>query len=77
VRSDTTASGGKTVELGQAGRFGFDGRLSPITDRDVYIQLAKNANVTTMRTDFIWTNIESTKGTFGWSSSDMVMRLTA
>jgi len=43
----------------------------------VYIQLAKNANVTTMRTDFIWTNIEGTKGTFSWSSSDMVMRLTA
>lgn len=59
------------------GRFGYSVHINRMSDKAAYIDYAKNSNAKTVRDDFMWSGIESTKGSYNWSAPDNLMTLTA
>lgn len=72
-----SASAGKAVIFGQRQGFGFSSHILAQDDEAAYLQLAGQANATTLRDDFAWSDIERQKGVFDWNGPDEIMRLTA
>lgn len=59
------------------GRFGYSVHINRMSDKTAYADFAKNSNAKTVRDDFMWSEIESTKGSFNWTSPDRLMTYTS
>ena len=55
------------------GRFGYSTHILRVGDKATYTDYAVNSNAKTVRDDFSWSAIESTKGSFNWSGPDQIM----
>lgn len=77
VTSDSSASGGRAVRFDRLQEFGFSAHILRQDDEAAYLKAATDANASTLRDDFAWSDIERAKGTFDWGGPDEIMRLTA
>ncbi len=72
-----SASASTTVTVTPTRVFGYAAHTLRVSDPDAYTALISNGGATTAREDFSWTDIEATRGTFNWSSTDQLMTYDA
>ena len=65
------------LTTGTMGRFGYSVHINRMSDQSTYTNYAVNSNAKTIRDDFMWSSVESTRGSYNWSGPDKIMTTIA